>query len=225
MSKIIVFEACDGCGKTTLINNLCNIFESRDGFRPLCVNEPYGGTPIGKFVREWLKTNDFSASELKQLRAFLLFSAARLEMLEDFLLQEIKNASSPVILCDRFVLSSCVYQMIPQEYPGKFPKLVDLMLSTISKLLKVDSTIYLDLKPSLIVERLSKRESSLHSSDAMDKKDLQWFTKLRLRYEEQIQLMQVYYPNLLGNLHYVNADSEPTAIAEKVYNYINKSFL
>ena len=115
--------------------------------------------------------------------------------------------------------------MIPQEYPGKFPKLVDLMLSTISKLLKVDSTIYLDLKPSLIVERLSKRESSLHSSDAMDKKDLQWFTKLRLRYEEQIQLMQVYYPNLLGNLHYVNADSEPTAIAEKVYNYINKSFL
>lgn len=111
--------------------------------------------------------------------------------------------------------------MIPQEYPGKFPKLVDLMLSTISKLLKVDTTIYLDLKPNLIIERLAKRESS----DAMDKKDLQWFTKLRLRYEEQIQLMQVYYPNLLGNLHYVNADSEPSVIAENVYNYINKSFL
>ena len=109
--KLIVVEACDGCGKTTLVNNLCKLFEKRDGFKPVCVKEPWEGSEIGAFIRSWIKHVDFSTSELKKEQALLLFSAARLEMLEQFLLKELvrkDDNDSPIILCDRFVLSTCV---------------------------------------------------------------------------------------------------------------------
>ena len=223
--KLIVVEACDGCGKTTLVNNLCKLFEKRDGFKPVCVKEPWEGSKIGTFIRSWIKHVDFSTSELKKEQALLLFSAARLEMLEQFLLKELvrkDDNDSPLILCDRFVLSTCVYQNLKSEDPLRLPMLTQAILSTIADLLKVDCTLYLDLDAEVIVDRLNKRKEK---SDVMDQKDATWFNQLSGTYNHQIQILQHNYPTLLGMLHYLDASKYAEVVAEDAYAFLKRHIL
>ncbi len=222
--KLIVIEACDGCGKTTLVNNLCKLFESRDSFTPVCVSEPWENSEIGAFVRSWISHVDFSTSDLKKEQALLLFSAARLEMLEQFLLKELvrKNENdSPIILCDRFVLSTCVYQNLKSETKG-LPKLTHAILGTVADLLRVDCTLYLDLDAETIVGRLNKRKEK---SDVMDQKDIAWFSRLNGTYHQQMQILQHNYPTLLGMLHYLDARKYAEAVAEDAYGFLKKHIL
>ena len=100
----VSFEGGDGAGKSTQIRLLRSVME-RSGRDVVVTREP-GGTPIGEGLREILLS---PASEALSARAeALLYAAARAQHVEEVIRPAIETGA--VVLCDRFVDSSIVYQ-------------------------------------------------------------------------------------------------------------------
>jgi len=97
-------EGTDGAGKTTQINKLKEYLDQK-GYNVVCVREP-GGTAIGEKIREIII--DKNNSEMCQMTEAMLYAAARAQLVEQVILPALKGGG--VVICDRFVDSSLVYQ-------------------------------------------------------------------------------------------------------------------
>lgn len=104
MNKFITFEGGEGCGKTTLINNLSNYLNEK-GIEHILTREP-GGLPLCEEIRKILKY--FKNGEIDSRTELLLFSASRATLTS----QVIKPAleQNKVVLCDRYFDSTRIYQ-------------------------------------------------------------------------------------------------------------------
>lgn len=100
----VVFEGGDGTGKSTQIRLLRAAVE-REGRDVLVTREP-GGTPIGEHVREILLSRDSDA--MVDRTEALLYAASRAQHVEQVIRPSLERGT--VVLCDRFVDSSVVYQ-------------------------------------------------------------------------------------------------------------------
>lgn len=98
----VCFEGIDGAGKTTQALNLVERLKV-EGIPAERVFDP-GTTRVGQAIREILLNNDEPMSRMAQM---LLFSAARAELAEHITRQ---MAEGGVIICDRWLLSTLVYQ-------------------------------------------------------------------------------------------------------------------
>ena len=105
----ISIDGGDGCGKSTQINlladwlrqNNCDVFLCRDP----------GSTPLGEAVRGiLLNRHDL---EICRTSEMLLFMAARAQMVHELIMPALK--SGKIVISDRFLLSTIVYQ----GYAGK----------------------------------------------------------------------------------------------------------
>lgn len=94
----VVIEGGDGCGKSTLIQGLKMEFPNA-----LFLREP-GGTLFGEKVRELILNN----AEISKLTEMLLFASSRSELIEKVIIPTLNEGK--MIICDRFVYSSYVYQ-------------------------------------------------------------------------------------------------------------------
>ena len=102
--KLIVFEGPDGSGKTTILKKV-NEKLTDEGYKLKLVREP-GGTDISEKIREIIIDNDNVNMAAKT--ESLLFAASRAQLVEEKLRPALENGE--IILCDRFVLSSLLYQ-------------------------------------------------------------------------------------------------------------------
>jgi len=104
--RFLVIEGPDGTGTTTQAHALADWFAERG--EPAHVTQQPSPLPIGRLIRERLRarTEDPELAEWRSLA--LLFAADRL----DHVAQEIepKLAEGVHVLCDRYLLSSLVYQ-------------------------------------------------------------------------------------------------------------------
>ena len=100
----ITFEGIDGSGKSTQAELLAEHLqaESRD---VLALREP-GGTPLGERIRELL----LDGPEMSPWAEAALFAAARAELVESVIRPAL--ARGAVVVCDRYLDSSLVYQGI-----------------------------------------------------------------------------------------------------------------
>jgi dTMP kinase len=98
----VCFEGIDGAGKTTQALNLVERLKT-EGVPAERVFDP-GTTRVGQAIREILLNNDEPMSRMAQM---LLFSAARAELAEHIARQV---AQGVVVICDRWLLSTLVYQ-------------------------------------------------------------------------------------------------------------------
>lgn len=107
--KFIVFEGMDASGKTTQIKLLYKELLKRN-LNPLLTREP-GGTSISEEIRELI----LSPSNIKMHRTTeaLLYAASRAQHVHQVIIPALKEGR--IILCDRFVLSSLVYQGYGRE--------------------------------------------------------------------------------------------------------------
>ncbi|MDE6357900.1 MAG: dTMP kinase [Eubacteriales bacterium] len=163
----ITMEGTDGSGKSTQINMLKEYLEKK-GYDVVFVREP-GGTKIGEKIREIIL--DPENNEMEHITEALLYASSRAQLVNQVILPALKNGK--VVLCDRFVDSSIVYQGIAR----------DLGEDTIAKInriatggLKPDITIFLNLSPEKAMER-KKQQKELD----------------RLENEKQYFYNQVYY--------------------------------
>ncbi|TXH09673.1 MAG: dTMP kinase [Hyphomicrobiaceae bacterium] len=145
----VVLEGPDGAGKTTQ----ARLVEERlagMGFQTLLVREP-GGTEAGERIRSILKDR---GAPLEPMAEALLFFAARVQLLHARIIPALR--AGKVVVCDRWVDSTLVYQGIAGATPTQKPLQLCMLLE--EKLLegwKPDARLYLDAPLQILLERLS----------------------------------------------------------------------
>ncbi len=102
--KFIVFDGPDGCGKTTQRDLLAHHLQSQ-GLSLVTCKDP-GGTDIGERIRHILL--DYDLSQMDVCCETLLFMASRAQLVGEVIDPALKQ--NKVVLCDRFVTSTCAYQ-------------------------------------------------------------------------------------------------------------------
>lgn len=101
--KFIVFDGADCLGKTTQIDIIFHHLLEQ-GYKVVMTRNP-GGTSTGNKIREVLLNNDKPINSKAQL---LLFLADRALHYDEFIKPHLDEGY--IILCDRYLLSTLVYQ-------------------------------------------------------------------------------------------------------------------
>ena len=102
----IVLEGPDGSGKTTQINLLETYFKE-NGRECLVTREP-GGTRIGEQIRDIILNPEYK--EMSDVTEMLLYAASRAQLMHDVIRPALEEGK--IVISDRFVYSSMVYQGI-----------------------------------------------------------------------------------------------------------------
>lgn len=103
---LIALEGPDGSGKSTQIRMLCDYLENKS-HEVLLTREP-GGTDISEKIRQIILDN--SNSEMCGMCEALLYASSRAQLAEEVLKPALERGC--IVLSDRFVYSSIVYQGI-----------------------------------------------------------------------------------------------------------------
>lgn len=106
MGLFLTVEGPDGAGKTTQIE-LLRDYLSAKGYDIIVCREP-GGTPISEAVRNVILNKEFT--EMGHMTELLLYAAARAQLIEEVIRPALEDGK--IVICDRFVESSAVYQGI-----------------------------------------------------------------------------------------------------------------
>lgn len=106
MGLFITMEGPDGSGKSTQID-LLRDYLSGKGYDIIVCREP-GGTKISEAIRQVILNKDFT--EMGYMTEMLLYAAARAQLVEEVIRPALEEGK--IVICDRFVESSAVYQGI-----------------------------------------------------------------------------------------------------------------
>ena len=175
----ITFEGADACGKTTQSKLLAKYFAERY-IDSVLTREP-GGTVIAERIRELLLDKDNTISPRGEL---LLYLAARSEHVA-FTIKPALQAGK-MVLCDRFVDSTLVYQGIARRLG--LDEVIALH-NFASDNLWPDITFLFTASQSILTERLATRSSQdrLESQDNDFKQSLaKGFVALSHKYPKRI---------------------------------------
>lgn len=104
--RLIALEGPDGSGKTTQIE-LLEKYLIQSGHEVVRTREP-GGTVISEKIREIILDNE--NSNMSYMCEALLYAASRAQLVNEIIKPALK--SGKIVICDRFVYSSMVYQGI-----------------------------------------------------------------------------------------------------------------
>ena len=107
-AKFIAFEGAEAVGKSTQIKLLSKAFHNAS-LPNIMTREP-GGSSMAEKIRDLLLNNNFH-----KISELLLFFASRHENIEHIIKPNLQN--NVTVFCDRFVLSSLVYQGIILNIP------------------------------------------------------------------------------------------------------------
>lgn len=103
---LISLEGPDGCGKSTQIAYIKEFLEET-GYEVILCREP-GGTKISEQIREVILDKD--NREMDDVTEMLLYAAARAQLVAEVIKPALE--AGKIVICDRFVDSSAVYQGI-----------------------------------------------------------------------------------------------------------------
>ena len=145
----ITFEGGEGVGKTTQINLLKDYLE-QNKFKVITTREP-GGTEEGEKIRKFLVSG--ANNSWDPYSEALIFNAIRREHIKKLIMPAIANGE--IVLCDRFIDSTIVYQGIA----GKVDQSSLLQLhNTYCYNLYPSLTFFLNLDPLAGLKRAKKRQ-------------------------------------------------------------------
>ncbi|WP_077369400.1 dTMP kinase [Anaerosalibacter sp. Marseille-P3206] len=140
----ITLEGPDGSGKSTVVEQLSQYLKNSN-IEYIFTREP-GGTEIGEDIRDIILDNN--NTNMSPRTEALLYAASRSQHVHE----KIKPAlqAGKVVLCERFVLSSLVYQGI-----GRGLGIVDVKNINDFGIegVKPDLTLFFDIDPSVSLNR------------------------------------------------------------------------
>lgn len=189
----ITLEGGEGSGKTTVSVKMKAALE-RMGYEVMLTREP-GGVSVAESIRSVILSEEMDATT----EAFL-FAAARRE----HLVKKVQPAldKGMVVICDRFVHSSLVYQGYVRGLG--IEKVFDINRFAIGDLMP-DMTLYLDLPPEIGIERIyANGERELNR---LDEAPMEFHRQVR----EGFLMMPTLYPE--QNFLQLDASQSP----DKVY--------
>lgn len=141
----LVFEGIDGSGKSTQARLLEEYVRRQLKKQVLLVREP-GGTPLGEGVRSLVL---HAREDLAPETELFLFMAARSHLARTRILPAVQ--AGQVVISDRFVLSSAVYQGI---VAGLDPRFILRLGRMAAPGLKISRTFLIDVEPRAAFRRV-----------------------------------------------------------------------
>ncbi len=143
----ISFEGTEGSGKTSVIKKVKEHF-SNLGYTVLVTREP-GGIRISEMIRHIVLSNEFT--EMDPKTEALLFAASRRQHLVEKIIPALESGA--LVLCDRFVDSSLVYQGLARNIG--MDEVYAINRFAIDNLLP-DRTLFVDVRPEVGLARVFK---------------------------------------------------------------------
>jgi dTMP kinase len=181
----LVIEGLDGSGKTTQATLLAQKLSKT--YKVLLTAEPSKGK-IGSFIRDCCL---YEQTRLPTEAEALLFAADRIEHMQ----KELKPAleEGKLVICDRYVYSSLAYQ-------GSAGLSLDWIKTINARALQPDFSIFIDVPPEKVIERLKRKKSVMETLETQRK-----VQEVYLKYVDK------------GELVRINGDRDKEFVAEELY--------
>ena len=147
--KFIVLEGPDGVGKTTIAQEIISFINANTNYNATYVS-PLDNEPIGTEIKKMITLAKHAVDGYKQTEIALIISSM-VAMIE----QHLKNKNeNDVVICDRWTLSTYVYQGIAKEQDiQKVQQWIDL----IDKMIVPDIVILFDGEDEELDRRIYDR--------------------------------------------------------------------
>lgn len=175
----ITFEGPDGSGKSSVINQIYRYLLKKYPNRIVRTREP-GGTnnPIAEDIRNIILNKlDYKIIPVTEA---MLFAASRAQHIHDFIMPHLKN--NEIVLCDRFVHSSLIYQGVARGLGQEYVKqLNEYALNG----LWPDLTFVLMVRPSVGIKRITKNNQ--REFNRLDREELSLHQKVYRGYKEMVK--------------------------------------
>lgn len=165
----ITFEGGEGAGKSTQINRLSAKLR-RKGYDTVVTREP-GGSPGAEALRHIILCG--AAEPFGSKMEALLFAAARSDHVEQVIRPAIKQGA--IVLCDRFLDSSRVYQGLGGEDDRDFVAALERV--SVNGMMP-DMTLIFDIDPELGLRRAAARRGT-DEADRFEKETLETHRRRR----------------------------------------------
>lgn len=199
---LITFEGIDGSGKTTQITKINEYLKSL-GYKTIFTREP-GGTLISEEIRKIILNNDFR--QMSSTTELLLYCAARAQLIQELILPSISEGK--IILCDRFIDSTIVYQGYGR---GIDIKALNYLNELVLNGVKPNKTFLISITP----EESRRRLKRVLCKDRIENEEDDFYSKLYQGYNE---LHQTYPDRIIK----INGDMEINEIYLVIKNEIDK---
>ena len=168
MSLFIVFEGCEGCGKSTQAKALQR--HMLDAGNPTVLTREPGGTRFGEQARRCLKQrNEILISPMAEL---LLISASRAQVLEEVVRPALAKGEN--VICDRYTYSTMAYQGYGR---GLDIHLVQMINDIVTRSLVPDLVVLLDMPVEVA---LSRKKTGSH--DRIERESFLFHQRVRQGY-------------------------------------------
>ncbi|MBZ9792550.1 dTMP kinase [Rhizobium sp. 3T7] len=201
----VTFEGGEGAGKSTQIRRLAEALRGR-GYDVLLTREP-GGSPGAEAVRHVLLSG--AAEAFGTRMEAILFAAARNDHVEEVIRPALM--SGKVVLCDRFMDSSRVYQGVTGNLESEF---IEALQRVAVNGIVPDCTLILDLPARAGLERARRRGAAGDvSPDRFEKEELETHEKRR----EAFLDIAAWEP---GRCHVIDAMQTEEAIAAEIVEIV-----
>ena len=168
----ISFEGSEGSGKSTQIARLLRHFQLV-GREVVATREP-GGTATGEQIRN-IVIHNHGGDEMCPEAELLLYTAARAQVVREIIAPAL--ARGAVVVSDRFLDSSTVYQGIARDLPQELVEQVNRF--AVGQVLP-DLTVLIDVPTEVSLARMQRRATDL--PDRMERETAAFFRKVREGY-------------------------------------------
>ena len=174
--KLITFEGCDGCGKSTQLALLSDYLKQA-GIPHIFTREP-GGGKISEAIRSILLNG--KNTEMGDECEALLYAAARAQHIKDRVEPALNEGK--LVVCDRYVDSSFAYQAYARGLGVEFVEKINAF--ALEKFLP-DVTVFFDLSP----KEAFARKKGADEDDRMELAGLSFHERV---YEGYLALAKKY---------------------------------
>jgi dTMP kinase len=168
--KFITIEGIDGCGKSTLAENLTRAL-TKLGAPVILTKEP-GGSELGKSLRKILQEQQSPVCEKAE---YLMFAADRAQHFSQIINPALETGKT--VISDRWCDSSVAYQGYGRGLDVEMIKTVN---SWVTQNLKPDLIFYIRIDAQTAFDRIKKRNLEL---TAFEKEKIEFWKRVEHGYE------------------------------------------
>jgi dTMP kinase len=165
--KFIVFEGCEGSGKSTQLSRLSEWLDTQ-GVKVYCTREP-GGTELGKQIRKFILDSDHKIAPMTELLLYLADRSEHIATLKKSL------DLGYWVLCDRFSWSTLAYQGYGR---GQSVPAISYLNNVACQVLTPDWTVLLDIDPVIGLAR-KHRQGEMNK---FEKENIEFHRRVREGY-------------------------------------------
>lgn len=202
MGYFITFEGGEGTGKTTIITYLSKYLKDK-GYDVISTREP-GGIEIAEQIRRIIL--DVKNTKMDYRTEALLYAASRTQHLAEKVIPALNE--NKIVLCDRYLDSSLVYQGIARNLGIENVLKVNMFALEYMPNL----TFFIDVKPEICFKRIKDNNRE------MDRLDLENMDFHNMVYEGYKKVAKMYPERIVS----IDGDRIVEEIIEDIKKRIDK---